>query len=103
MKKVSDFILLLELVLLSVPLTILLLAIGAPIAFKQLLELFSSDTVIIALLALLSAYAMVCIWWLVISYIRNDPILSKKYYLYWSGVIVGILISIGALLSGYLF
>ncbi len=62
MKKVNEITLLVELILLSVPITLFLLVLGIPDAFSKLTGLFNLDTVVTGLMTLLSVNAVVSIW-----------------------------------------
>ena len=93
MKRANNIILLVLMTLISLPITLLLLGIGLPAAFYQLYDAFNSDNAIIALMLLCSIYAVLSLWWLVISHIRHKNILSKNYLFYWAGVLVGFIIS----------
>ncbi|MES9833538.1 MAG: hypothetical protein ABW139_14985 [Candidatus Thiodiazotropha sp. DIVDIV] len=98
MEKFHRIILGIELLAIALPVTLLLLIFGVPIAIKQLFSTLNIENSIVALISLLAVMATSAVWFLSIERIRGYSVFNKGYALWWWLVGLGIVIVLCSLL-----
>ena len=97
---VNNYVLIAELLLIGTS-SFALLSAAILLAVSQLMNRVDFVSMVFGLLTLISLYAIVSVNWLVISFLSNDSILSRKYAIYWYGVLAGFFVLVFSLISLY--
>lgn len=99
MKRLNDILIIIELAFIVAPITFLLAIVGLSTSTTQLTATVNLENIFIFTLVILSLFATISVWALVIGYLKNKTILRKPYLSAWCWVLVGLAIVLLAYFS----